>query len=377
MKIVHVSSVHVWQDTRVFYRMCRGLAKRGHHVVLVARGAPGSRVDGVDTVRLAEVGSRLLRSLFVAPIAVLKAARERADVVHLHDPELVPWGWLLRLTGQSVVFDMHEYLPGAIRSKAWIPAPLRRSIAGAWRAAEWLFLRHTPTLFAEDSYREHYPWVRHYEVVLNLPDADELLARPVSRLGRRRAVYVGRVTEERGSLLTLEAVKLLRDRGEPVEFLCIGPASEAHRQKLVQKITENGLDGVELAGFMAQPDAVARIADGTVGLAVLKRTPNYERSYPTKMFEYMALGLPVVTSNFELYRGVVEGASCGLCVDPESPHELADAIQRLVSDPALAREFGANGRRAVAERYNWRSELDKLETFYARIRAGRTADGPA
>jgi glycosyltransferase involved in cell wall biosynthesis len=232
-----------------------------------------------------------------------------------------------------------------------------------------MFLRNMPTLFAENSYREHYPWVGRCEVVLNLPDADELLARPIASFGRRRVVYVGRVTEERGSLVTLEALKILRERGEPVEFLCIGPASGAHQRVIAQRIKDYALEGIELTGLLSQPEAVSRLADGSVGLAVLSRTPNYERSYPTKMFEYMALGLPVIASNFELYRGVVEDARCGLCVNPESPRELADAISRLLSAPALSRESGENGRRAVAERYNWRSELDKLESFYERIRS--------
>jgi glycosyltransferase involved in cell wall biosynthesis len=334
---------------------------------LVARGVPGTYVDGVRTVGLPRAGNRLVRLLLVAPLAVLKAARERADVVHLHDPELLPWGWLLRLSGQAVIFDMHEYLPGAIRSKGWIPMPLRRVAEALARAAERIFLWNMPTIFAEDSYREHYPWISQHETVLNLPDAEDLLSRPISSLASRRVVYVGRVTEERGSLVILDALKILRERGEVIEYLCIGPASDAERRKIDQKIVENQLTTVELAGYLPQPDAVSRIQDGSLGLAVLKKTPNYERSYPTKMFEYMALGIPVVTSNFDLYRGVVEGADCGVCVDPDSPRELADVIDRVLSDPVRARQMGENGRRAVATRFNWGSELGKLESFYARV----------
>ena len=367
MKTVHVSSVHVWQDTRVFYRMCRGLARRGHEVTLVAGGVPGTCVDGVKTIGLPRPGSRLARILLVAPLAILKAARQRADIVHLHDPELLPWGWLLQLTGQTVIFDMHEYLPGAIRSKGWIPKPLRWVAEALASTAERIFLRNMPTVFAENSYSEHYRWIRWHETVLNLPDADELLSRPISPLTRHRAVYVGRVTEERGSLTILDALMILRDRGDVVEYLCIGPSSDAERRKIEERIAENKLTSVELTGYLAQPDAVSRILDGSVGLAVLKKTPNYERSYPTKMFEYMALGIPVITSNFDLYRGVVEAFDCGVCVDPESPRELADAIGFLLSAPTRARQMGENGRRAVADRFNWGSELVKLESLYARV----------
>ena len=108
-----------------------------------------------------------------------------------------------------------------------------------------------------------------------------------------------------------------------------------------------------------------RLAAGAVaGLAVLEPEPNYVESFPTKMFEYMALGLPVVVSDFPLYRDVVDSSACGLCVDPLDSAALAAALERLIRDPALAHELGRKGREAVQTRYRWDQQLDALEAFY-------------
>jgi len=96
-------------------------------------------------------------------------------------------------------------------------------------------------------------------------------------------------------------------------------------------------------------------------------TPDHVDAYSTKMFEYMARGLPVVCSNFPLWAEIVGTADCGIAVDPRDPEAIADAIRRLDEDPALARRLGENGRQAGAERYNWEAELLKLEALYRRV----------
>ena len=81
----------------------------------------------------------------------------------------------------------------------------------------------------------------------------------------------------------------------------------------------------------------------------------------------MALGMPVVVSNFPLWREVVDGSRCGVCVDPLNPQATADAIQWLFEHPREAKEMGLNGQRAVLEKYNWDNEAKKLLDFYRRL----------
>jgi glycosyltransferase involved in cell wall biosynthesis len=362
-RVVHITSVHVWSDTRIFQRMCQGLAQRGWRVSLVASNVASQLVEGVHVHGVRVPKPRLLRAL-VGGYRVVRAARAiDADIYHFHDPELLIWKWVLALGGRVVVYDMHEYVPGAITTRPWIPGGARQMLARCWRLLERMTLRRTPVVLAERSYARHYPWLPRKVVVLNLPDTETLLAIPVAAPSER-IVYVGRVSRGRGSLRMIEAVQLLRERGIEVQLDIVGPVTAAHREELCDAIERARLSGVRLHGYLKPLDAWRMAAGAVAGLAVLEPEPNYVESFPTKMFEYMALGLPVIVSNFPLYREVVEGSTCGVCVDPLDSAALATALEQLLRDPAMARELGRNGRDAVRRRYRWDQQLDALEGFY-------------
>jgi glycosyltransferase involved in cell wall biosynthesis len=118
--------------------------------------------------------------------------------------------------------------------------------------------------------------------------------------------------------------------------------------------------------------AVAEVlGQARVGLAVLLPVPKFVGgALPVKLFEYMAAGIPSVVSDFQLWREIVEGADCGICVDPTDPAAVAAAINRLLDDPEEAERMGRNGRRSVEQRYNWQSERVKLLDLYADAVAG-------
>lgn len=91
---------------------------------------------------------------------------------------------------------------------------------------------------------------------------------------------------------------------------------------------------------------------------------NYLDSLPIKMFEYMSAGIPVVASNFPLWKEIIEKNRCGVCVDPLSPKDIAKAINFIVQNPQIAQKMGENGKRAILEKYNWQIEEQKLFNIY-------------
>jgi glycosyltransferase involved in cell wall biosynthesis len=102
-------------------------------------------------------------------------------------------------------------------------------------------------------------------------------------------------------------------------------------------------------------------------LVVLSPVPNYVQANPTKMFEYMAAGIPVIASNFPAWATIVNRHECGLCVDPESETAIAAAINWIMEHPAEAARMGANGRRAVERLYSWEAEREKLLALYEQL----------
>ena len=100
---------------------------------------------------------------------------------------------------------------------------------------------------------------------------------------------------------------------------------------------------------------------------MLDDDPNLRDSYPTTLFEYMALGLPVIVSDFPLWRDVVDGAGCGVCVPPGDASALADALELLAREPEAARRMGDRGREAAIARYRWETEEKKLLGLYEEL----------
>ena len=88
------------------------------------------------------------------------------------------------------------------------------------------------------------------------------------------------------------------------------------------------------------------------------------------MFEYMSVGLPVIVSDFPLWRGIVENAGCGLLLDPLDPQATADAMQWILDHPAEAEAMGHRGREAVEKHYNWETEAEKLVALYKKLLSG-------
>lgn len=126
---------------------------------------------------------------------------------------------------------------------------------------------------------------------------------------------------------------------------------------------------VDELGFLTRAEIRMIFGRSMAGLVTLHPTPACLGSFPVKKFEYMAAGLPVIASNFPLWREI-EGNECGVCVDPFDPVAIAAAIDRLVDDSDLARRMGENGRRAVHERYNWGVEEKKLLALYGKLLSG-------
>jgi glycosyltransferase involved in cell wall biosynthesis len=94
---------------------------------------------------------------------------------------------------------------------------------------------------------------------------------------------------------------------------------------------------------------------------------------PIKMYEYMAAGIPVISSDFPLWRQIVDGAGCGLCVDPLDPRKVSEAIRFLLTHPKEAEAMGQRGRNAILERYNWDREKGKLLSLYETLGDGKEA----
>ena len=366
-RICILTSVHSAFDVRVFYKEAKTLADAGYEVVLIAPHSQGLRVSGVNIRAIPLPASRWRRMLLV-PLSILKRAiAEKADVYHLHDPELVPLGFLLKMCGKKVIYDVHEDLQEDILTKEHLPGFLRKPIAAICNALEKRLSRGFDAILpATEMIAGKFGRSRNVVVIRNFPRLSEFA--PKMQGSRPRAgflcVYTGGLTDVRGISLLVEAIGDLDDLPD-AKLVLIGKfeSDEFERRLRMQP----GFRKSEFMGWIDHRRIPEVLSAVDVGLVCLLPIPQFVVSLPIKLFEYMAAGLPVIASNFPLWREIVESSGCGICVDSRNPREIADAIRYLYRHPEERLAMGEKGCRAVREKYNWEEEGRRLLNVYQEV----------
>ena len=367
MKVCHITTVHPDKDVRIFYKECKSLAKHGFEVKLIVINGKSFTEDGVEVIGVkCKYSNRLQRMLKTPYVAYKKAIEINAVIYHFHDPEFIPYGVLLKLRGKKVIFDIHENISKQIKLKQWMP--FRNIFSKLYSGIDFLTSKIFYLLLAENSYEIIYnKYTKNFTTILNMPE-NGLLKNYLNTFRsdlQNNLFYIGRVSKERGIFQLLKALNELQQRKVEFYFHCIGPVdtktkdiinNDENYKKVAPKI--------KFYGALDIKEGIKLSYDCKIGLSVLEPVENYMDSYSTKIFEYMNIGLPVISSNFPLWKEIVEGNNCGICVGPLNPEEIANAINYLFNNPDKAHEMGKNGLQAVKEKYNWLEEEKKLFKVY-------------
>lgn len=367
-RIAHVTLAHTPYDVRIFEKECQSLADAGYEVLLLVPNTTSHTAKGVH-LRPIEVASKrgTLRRYLQRLATTYRIARStEASVYHLHDPELVPVGLLLKRHGAKIVYDAHEDAPVEALS-----LNKGRPIKGRMLSWTWRF-------FMEIAARSFDGFVAATPAIAaKLPDERTILARNFPRLeqfrslpvrdhqaGPARLIYVGGISEIRGIREMLDAVRIVT-ANQPVRLRLAGPF--ASDQLLAELKTHPAWHLVDYLGVLSWERTLVEISQSDIGFVVLYPTPEYQESLPVKMFEYMTCGIPVVASDFPLWREIIGSAQCGLLVNPRDPEGIARATVELLRNPERARQMGESGRQAAAKHYTWGPEAERLIAFYARL----------
>jgi len=354
--------VHPRYDTRIFLKQCRSLAKAGYDVLLVVADGQGNEVK--DDVAILDVGkpiSRLKRIFLTTRLLAIRAAELDADIYHLHDPELMPVGVKLKRLGKCVVFDAHEDVPRQILGKPYLGKLSRLFLSWLLRHFEgWACKRFDAIVTATPFIRDKFLLINSKSVdINNFPMLGELSCDGKLEEKLSQVCYVGGITAIRGIREVISSMNQVKTQ---VRLQLVGRFSEAS----VYKEAKNnpGWLSVDELGFQDREGVRKTMARCIGGLVTFHPLPNHVDAQPNKMFEYMSAGIPVIASDFPLWREIVVGNDCGLCVDPMNPESIAEAIDYLATHPEEATRMGNNGKTAVQQRYNWKHEEKKLLTLY-------------
>lgn len=371
MHVLVVTCAHRGDDARIVHRQARVLLEAGHRVSLVAPD-PGSEATASDPpglVRVAvprAVGRRRLGAWRAVRRALARSGAA-ADLILIHDPELVPVVGVARRRWRRpvLVWDVHEDFVASVPTRSWIPRPLRPAVTGVVRGLQWLARRRFRLLLAEDAYAETFG---DAPVVPNstwIPD-------DVAEAGAPwRVIYVGRLSRGRG-LDTLIAVgRRLREERSDVQVVLIGAADADVGDVLAAAHAEGE---VRWLGPLPNPAAMAQVSGALAGLSLLHDEANYRHSRPTKCVEYLAHGVPVITTPLPLARRLVEVSGGGV-VTSGFDHsavvsEVVDTVTAWRNDPGERSARGRRGHAHVLQHHSWQHDgarfVELLEGYGSR-----------
>lgn len=362
--VLHVSSAHRASDGRIAEKEAVALSAAGYDVtVLALKRAEGTVLpEGPRFIEYGVPGSRARRFLLRLPWLLGYCLQHRFDVYHLHDPDLILVGVVLKLFGHRVVYDVHESYPMVILDRQWIPAFLRPGLSRLWRVMECAFVRWADlTVTAHITVAEQYDGGR-VVTLHNYPIVRDLANESTPALAERpwRVLHHGDLTEQRGLFTMVEAMGKVAL--EPAPELRLGGSLPQNLKARLEAMP--GMARSAYLGWLNKEQLAEELSQARAGLVLLHPTHNYRVIRPNKLYEYMAAGLPVVASDFPHWREVVGPSDCGLLVDPLDTAAIARAIEYLLTHPEEATAMGARGRAAVLAQYNWQAEKAKLVAAY-------------
>jgi len=369
-----ITTVHSPDDARIFHKEILTLQSAGYRVTFIAPQKLGGN----------QGGRRLGRMLLIPVRVGLPALRTRCRTYHLHDPELLPLGIILKLLGKRVIYDIHEDYPEQMMSKHYLAKPLRRLIGWAIGLLEQAAVRFLDgAIAATEAIAARFPkdrvtLVRNYPTTRSAKDEVRSAEFP-SVLGnlstraqgtsarfptnRFRLIHLsGTLTEERGITALVQALALLDDH---FELILGGRFVTPEYEKRLR--TLSGFTRVRYIGTIPHQEVLQWYRQADAGVVPSLPLRRHQSALPVKMFEFMAAGLPVLVADLVVLRKIIEEWGCGICINPLDPKTIAAAARFLASNPDICQAMGAAGRTAVRKQYNWWSEAQNLLRLYRRL----------
>ncbi len=368
-KVVHLTTVHNPYDTRIYHKECRSLQEAGFDVSLIVPVSDDGIITDEQNVAIIPVkkyNSRLKRMIMSTFQVYRKAKQIDADYYHFHDPELLIVGWLLKNNNNHVIYDIHEDYYTSIMQKEYIAKPLRRFMGQVYNVMERFFSKKMDLCLAEKYYQEKYP---RGKCILNYPKLNKKLIEHYNENKSKgnALIYTGNVSLDRGA--SIHSKIPLIDEEVEIHFIgkCPGQIAEVMYTNSKGNSDRLIIEGINRFVEREEIDAKYISKNWLAGLAIFPPTDHYMKKELTKFFEYMSVGIPIICSDFPVWRRFIEKYQCGITVDPSNPEAIRNAIDYIKKNPLEASRMGNNGKEAVMKELNWDLEEMKLVEWYKEL----------
>ena len=371
-KVCHLVSKHKMNDMRVFEKECKSLAKGGFDVTLIGFGeqAKEETIDDVKCISLYYPIKNNLEILLKRNKLTYEAAlKVDAEIYHIHEPELLPVGKKLKRKGKIVIFDSHEYYGWQLRDNIHkikivnVPASFMKTIGDLYMRYEKRICMKLDAVIQVCTMNG----IDYFEgrckrtlFIRNLPNITDFTRNNnISFESPISISMIGGITKERG------VTQLVKAAGKTEATLNLaGNFIPKSYEDELRRLPE--YKNVNYRGFLDKKGMVSLLEETAIGASTLLNIGQYDKidTFPTKVYDYMAMELPIIISNTDFAKEMNEKYNFGICVNPSNPDEIAQAIIWIKDHPQEAAKMGGNGRKIIENELNWGKESQKLLDFY-------------
>lgn len=366
-KVCHITSAHKRYDVRVFEKECRTSAKFGFETYLLVNDNKENEL--VNNVRIISSGknfsTRISRVLFSLKHFYKLAKVIDAQIYHLHDPELLPLALKLKKRGKKVIFDSHEYYSEQLKEKNYLPKIIRKIITFTYTLYErYIFKRIDSVIYpCTLNYAKSTNQIKAKRITYlnNVPRLEDYYFEYEERKFNEDTYlcYAGTLSYDRG---LIQMIKAAYEANSKLHLS--GRFSPPSLYKDITRLIE--FSSVQYHGYLAKNQVLSIYKKSSIGINILLDKGQYSitNNLSTKVYEYMAMGLPVILTETEYSKLILKEYPFGISVDPKNIEEIVNAIEYLKKNPDIASKMSKFGRKAILEKYNWELEEIKLITLY-------------
>nr|CDQ32846.1 putative glycosyl transferase [Virgibacillus halodenitrificans] len=349
-------------------REAESLSEAGYSVTAMMQCDQSITRNGVSYVCAPLARGRFQRFIKL-PLVLWFAIRFRAEVYHLHNPDMLPLALCLRLLGKKVIYDTHEDYSRRLLMREWIPYCLRKPLSLLVSLSERLISNIVSAVFVTQDHQVA-KFSRRTHLLRNAPYIPFRVKKEVeclrdsinSEADVYRLVYAGGISKERGLFTMTEALHAVNVEGVPARLWLIGPELSPCLDD-AKKLP--GWEFVDYIGLQPHEVVFSYMSKADVGLVVLDDVGDHASARPSKLFEYMAWGLPFIASDFGCWKSFVGGKG-GLWIQPDSAASLSDTLQFLYYN-AEERAALSNEGKEFFSGFNWERESGVLLEVYGAI----------
>lgn len=368
-----VSSSHLANDIRVFQKEALSIQKLDNkELFYLVPHHKTERIEGVQIIPVSLNRAKYQRLILNPFLIFFKLLFKKVDVIHFHDPELMPFILILNWLKPKLktIYDIHEDLEGLVRNRNWIPLKKenRNFIAGIAARYEKFFVKRFSSIIAADHViAERCKTVNANTIVIeNFPKKEEYIhnERLQAPTDYIKISSFGGLSNARCIETIVKAIEILYEKHK---IKCVVGGGIASQDLFESLKKSSAWSSIEYLGKVSRTQMANEICTSHVSFVMFSDSPNHYQIRSNRFYETLSFGVPVICSDFPEWKAFMNENNCGFACNPNDAKQVADCIQQILLTPSLRQTLGDNGRNIVLNKYNWEIEEKKLINLYNKL----------